>query len=302
MKKLLFAFAFLIAFVPAFAQDGDDAEEVKEGWSNFGKFSLLFSQAAFNDKWMSGGTSNYAGDLGIDYNVNYKKDRFTWDNNFVGQYGLTKIKGEGFNRKTNDKLELHSVAGYQIKEGSRWSYSFFLDFNTQFAKGYNYIDADPEAGTPLTRVEHTNFMSPGYLKFGPGILYKNEEILKVNFAPATARFIFVDKKFTNYPGYQDGDYFGVDFNKTSRFEFGASLDASSELQILDNVALKQKLSLFSNYLEKPGNVDIDYELRLDMKINEFLSANFIFQAIYDDNAIGAFQIREGIGVGFSYNL
>jgi hypothetical protein len=52
-------------------------------------------------------------------------------------------------------------------------------------------------------------------------------------------------------------------------------------------------------LDDPGNVDIDYQINLVMKINKYLSTNVAFQAIYDDNAIGAFQIREVFGLGLN---
>lgn len=39
-----------------------------------------------------------------------------------------------------------------------------------------------------------------------------------------------------------------------------------------------------------------------MTINKYLTTNLIFQAIYDDNAVGAFQIREMFGLGINYKL
>lgn len=298
MKKLCLSLVLLLAFYPVFAQDEDDEgqEEQKEGWTKFGDFSLMFSQAAFNDDWQGGGTSNYAGDLSIEYHFNYKEDRLTWDNSFLGEYGLTRKKDDHFMRKTNDKLQILSVLGYKVAEESHWSYSFMTEFKTQFAKGFDF-DEDTD-----TRIEQTRFMSPGYLKFGPGIYYKRDDWLKVNFSPVTSRFIFVSDRFTTIPGYVDGDYYGMDVGKSMRYEFGASLDASSRISLVDNVDLKQQLSLYSDYLDKPGNVDLDYRLKLDMTINEYLSANFTFQAIYEDKAVSAFQIREVIGVGFSYKL
>ena len=62
------------------------------------------------------------------------------------------------------------------------------------------------------------------------------------------------------------------------------------------------LNLYSNYLEDPQNVDLDYTMNIKMKINELLTTNFIFQTIYDDNAIGAFQVREVFGLGFNYSF
>lgn len=285
----------VFASVAAFAQE-EENETPKEGWTKGGDFTLLFSQSAFNKEWMGGGTSNYTGDIHADYQANYRKGRLNWTNSFLGEYGLTKVKGDEFTRKTNDKIEISSILGYKVAEESKWSYSFMGEFKTQFAKGFEY---DDDANT---RFENTRFMSPGYLKFGPGMFFDNGDVLKVNISPATARFIFVNDVFTTTPGYTDGDYYGMDYGKTSRFEFGASIDATSKISLMDNVDLKQKLSLFSDYLDKPQNINLDYTLRLDMKINRFLTTNFTFQAIYEDKAVSAFQIREVLGVGFSYKL
>lgn len=311
MKKLFLALILSTILSPLYAQDDEGQDEKpKQGWTRSGKFTLLFNQAAFNADWQGGGTSNYAGNLGIDYKAIYKKGRFTWDNKFIGEYGLTKTKGDDYMRKTNDRIEVHSVAGYQVETDSNWNYSFFANFRSQFAKGYEYEEdvdvVDPVTGdvtgTKTLRHENTHFMSPGYLKFGPGILYERGEAFKANFAPATSRFIFADDKFTTITGYEDGSYYGLDQGKSMRFEFGASLDISSKFTLVKNVDIENNLSLYSNYLEDPKNVDLDYTLNLDMKINEYLSANFVFQAIYDDNAAKAFQIREVLGVGFSYKL
>lgn len=299
MKRFFVNLFFLVVLYPAFAQEDVNVTErdtLENGWHKSGDFSLLFSQSAFNNNWQSGGTSNYAGNASLDYEAIYRQDRFTWTNTFLGEYGLTKNKGEQFERKTNDKIEINSIAGYKVAPGSKWSYSFFANFQSQFTKGFEYDDET------FTRVENSRFMSPGYLKFGPGMFYDNGDILKVNIAPATSRFIFVDDMFTTTPGYEDGDYYGMDQGKSMRYEFGASIDATSKISLMDNVDLKQKLSLFSDYLDKPQNIDIDYTLKLDMKINEFLSANFTFQAIYEDKTVKSFQIREALGVGFSYKL
>lgn len=302
MKKILLCLVFFgfIANLSAQEENKEDKEEEqKQGWTNDGNISLLFNQSAFNAEWTGGGTSNIAANLLFDYNFNYLKDDFTWDNKILVDYGLTKQNGDEFARKTSDRLEFNSIAGKQIKE-TNWFYSFFTNFRTQATKGYKYSE-DAETGEIL-RTETTHFLSPGYLQFGPGILWKKNEDLYVNFAPSTARFVFVDSDFTTTPGYVDGDYFGVDEGKSSRFELGASISGYAKFEIVKNVQMENLLNLYSNYLEDPQNVDIDYTMNMKMKINEFLTTNLIFQAIYDDNAVTGFQVREVFGLGFNYAL
>ena len=66
--------------------------------------------------------------------------------------------------------------------------------------------------------------------------------------------------------------------------------------------LENVLNLYSNYLEDMQNVDIDYTAKLVMSINKWMTANVTFQAIYDDNAVKGFQIREALGVGLTYGF
>ena len=114
--------------------------------------------------------------------------------------------------------------------------------------------------------------------------------------------IFVDKEFTNVADYVDGDYFGVDAGESSRFEFGGSLAAYSKYTLVKNVTLEQLLNLYSNYIEDPANVDIDYTLNVSLLVNKYITGSFVFQAIYDDNATSGFQIREVIGLGLKYKF
>lgn len=296
MKKITLL-ALLVFPLISFAQE-EDSEEPKEGWNKSGNISLLFNQAAFNAEWTGGGTSNYAANASLTYDFNYRKGKLTWDNRIVADYGITKTKDDKFSRKTNDRLELNSIVGRQINE-SKWFYSFFLNFRTQFAKGYAFgEDAD---GNEI-RTETTHFMSPGYLQIGPGFLWKENDNLKVNLAPATARLIFVDDMFTTVPGYTDGDYFGVDAGESTRFEFGASISGYAKFDLMENISMENILNLYSNYLEDPQNVDLDYTMNLVLKVNDWISANATFQAIYDDNAVGAFQIREVLGIGVGYKF
>ncbi|GAA4273290.1 DUF3078 domain-containing protein [Aquimarina gracilis] len=306
MKKTLLTLILLVSSTIAFSQEETKEEGPKDGWTRAGNISFLFNQSAFNAEWLGGGTSNIAGNLSISYDFNYRKGSLTWDNKILADYGLTKIKDQEFTRKTNDRFEFNSLLGKQIKE-TNWYYSFFLNFRTQFAPGYEF-GTDAEGNE--TRTEITDIFSPAYLQLGPGILWKKSDNFKVNIAPATARFIFVDGAFTDVgddqaaiDAFNDaGGYFGVEANDTFRFEFGAAVNAYAKFDIMKNVSMENILNLYSNYLEDPQNVDIDYTANVVMTINKYLSTNLTFQAIYDDNAIGAVQVRQVFGLGVNYGF
>ena len=269
------------------------------GWKRGGNFVFLFNQSAFNNEWLGGGTSNMAGNIGVNYDFNYKTPTLIWDNKIIVAYGLTKLKGQEAT-KSDDRIEFTSLLGKEAK--GYWFYSGFLNFKTQMDTGFKNVLNDN--GTPLVttddfnqKVDISHFFSPAYLQVGPGMLWKKSDNLKINIAPVTSRMIFVHSHFTEF-----GPAFGVEQGDSSRFEFGFAVNAYYKFSIMENVTMENIANLYSNYLDNPGNVDIDYQMNLVMKVNKFLSANVSFQAIYDDNAIGAFQIREVFGLGLNYGF
>ena len=66
--------------------------------------------------------------------------------------------------------------------------------------------------------------------------------------------------------------------------------------------MENRLSLYSDYLDKPKNIDFDYTMSLSMRVNKFISTNLIFQFVYDDNEIQRLQILEVLGVGLNIDL
>lgn len=281
------------------AQSSDASQTPKDSIWNFeGNFQFLINQAAFNSEWQGGGTSNYSANVVVNYDINYNKDKYTWDTKILGDYGINKTKEQEFTRKTNDRLEVNSTVGRQI-QNTKWYTSAFVNFRTQFDSGYTFGE---DAEGNQTRTLRTQFVSPAFTQLGLGALWKQSDDIRVNISPVTGRIITANSKFTTTQGYQDGDFFGLDQGKSIRTEFGASVNAFVKFKLMENITVGNVLGLYSNYLEDPQNVDIDYTLNLVMNVNKYISANFTFQTIYDDNAVKGFQVREVLGVGFNYDF
>lgn len=302
MKPQFYLYFFSILFISFTSKaqsTDDDATTQKDSiWKTEGSFQLLINQSAFNNDWQGGGTSNYSANVVVNYDINYDKGKYTWDTKFLGDYGINKTKDQEFYRKTNDRLEINSTVGRQI-EKSNWYTSAFMNFRTQFDNGYSFGE-DDEGNE--TRTLETEFLSPAFVQLGLGALWKKSDAIRVNIAPITGRIITANDRFTTEPGYEDGDFFGLDQGKSIRTEFGASLNAFAKFKLMENIQMGNILSFYSNYLEDPQNVDVDYTMNLIMEVNKYISANFTFQAIYDDNAVRGFQIREVLGIGFNYNF
>ena len=282
MRKTAITLLFLFSIVALSAQE--TAVDTTKLWTKKGNISLLFNQSSYNKQWLGGGTSNIAGNLGVNYDFYYKNGDVVWDNKFILAYGLSKIKGDAKTAKTDDRLELNSLWGKKLN--GQWYYSMYFNFKTQM-----------DTGSDKNNLKISHFFSPAYFQFGPGFLWKKNDNLSVNFSPAAAKLIMVHPHFTQF-----GPSFGVLQGDSSRFEFGASISGYYKLNLMTNVSVENRLNLYSDYLDNPQNVDIDYQMNVIMKINKYLSANLAFQTIYDDNSIKAFQTREVFGLGVNYGF
>src|SRR5690606_3693002 len=107
-KKLLFILVLLLSINSLFAQNKD--EEIPDGWTKKGNISFLFNQSTFSN-WLAGGENNVSGNLGFNYDFNYKKNDWVWDNKLLASYGIVKTKNSAFEKKTDDRLEFNSLLG-----------------------------------------------------------------------------------------------------------------------------------------------------------------------------------------------
>ena len=277
MKKIITVFILLFAIT---LQAQEKKEVTKSTWKKNGNISFLVNQSSFSN-WIAGGDNTVSGNLGINYDFNYTKENLTWDNKLILAYGLNNVKGNG-TRKTDDRFEFNSLVGIKAKEN--WSYSFFLNFKTQFTNGYDY------SKTP--KVKTSAFLAPGYLSFGPGMLWKKSDNFKINFAPITSKITLVSDEFS-------GQY-GTDLGNNTRYEFGFNASLNHKTTLMENVTMENILNIYSNYLDTPQNIDIDYQLSFVMQINKYLSTNLNFHTIVDDNASSKVQFKEVFGLGVNY--
>ena len=281
------------------SQENIDTLKIKTNWKTNGNAIFLINQSSFSN-WTSGGQSSVSGTLKINYNLNYFDNGWAWDTKILSAFGLNKISGSDFLKKTDDRIEINSVVGKKFNNNliGKWSYSSFFNFQTQFAKGYRF---GKDTNGNSIRTEKSRFFSPATTQLGIGLYWKKDQNFWINVAPMTGKLILVNRLFTKNLN-DNQSYFGVKQNGNSRFELGASVRSFYKTEIYENITLENRLSLYSDYLDKPKNIDFDYTLNVTMKVNKFISTNLVFQFVYDDNEIKRMQIREVLGVGLNIDL
>lgn len=271
---------YLCCSFSSFAQEDEKKDSIPKIWKTNTKVTFLLNQSTFSN-WIAGGSNSVAGNLNLNYEFNYNKDNWNWDNKVTSGFGLSYVDEQG-TRKTDDRFEYNSILSYKSK--NNWFFSFYDNLKTQYTKGYDYSKTPKE--------EVSNFFSPAYLSFGPGFLWKKSKTKYVNIAPSSSRFTFVSDTFS-------GKY-GVDEGRNSSFSLGFNLSSYYKFTLAKDVEMENTLALYSDYLDKPQNVDVDYQLNFLLKINKHLSTNLGFHTIVDDNASSKIQFRQLFGLGVNY--
>ena len=284
MKNLLTTLLIVLTATFASAQTTDTAAmdsttaDTVSYWKTGGKFTTLFNQTSLTN-WAGGGQSSLSLASNFEYFANYADGKKSWQNNISGSYGINEIKGEE-TRKTQDYLEINSKYGRNISP--LWSLSGFATVQSQFTPGYNY-ENDPEGTNYIS-----NFFAPGYVLEGIGFEYNlPDQGFSFTISPLTVKHTFVMDE-----GVKATDY-GLDSGETVRTEVGAYLKIDYKKTIAEHINFSSNLLLYSNYIEKPENVDVNWKNEVTLKVNKWLSVNFIAHFIYDDDV--KFEETEEIG-------
>lgn len=271
-------------------------------WTKTGDLSINFNQINFTN-WAAGGENALSGVALMNYEINFDDGSNSWKNKAILGYGLQYISEDY--KKTEDKIDLSSLYGRKWKE--KWDVSVLAFLQTQFVEGF---DGDNDS------VAVSNFMAPGYLGIGPGLTYKPVDYFTVFVSPATAQWVIVNDQrladagaFGVAPAEYDAEELKIKDGEMSKFQFGAAVKFQFKKDIAKNINLETTLSLFSDYLSKPENIIVNWDVVLDMAVNSWLSAKLTTNLIYDDNVtifdkdgkkLGPrVQFKEMFGLGFA---
>jgi hypothetical protein len=234
------------------------------GWNFGGKFKLDMSQVGLVN-WNKGGKNTITGITNLSMHLNYIQKDFHWANLFEMGYG-GQIIGSKYS-KAEDRIQFTSKVGKSA--GKKWYYTGLLDFKTQMTAGYNPDDDS---------LKTSNWMAPGYLFLSAGMDFIPHKDLSIFLSPLTYRSTYVmDRELS------DSGSFGLDPGQKIMHEIGAYIKFFYKHEILKNVTFQTNLDLYSNYLKNPQNIDVDWRVLLDMKINSFLTASISTHLIYDDD-------------------
>jgi len=322
---LLFLFSFSIttsAQIIRTTLDPAQLPKVPSNWTKKNQLGFDISEIAFVN-WSAGGTSSISGLFKGEFGRTYVKGNHKWFNELIVKYGLNQQDGTEL-RKTDDAIQLNSTYGFRKDTLSNWYYSAKFNFNTQFTNGYNYPNKDIAISKPF---------APAYIFLGAGAENSNKEKNRTfYFSPITLKTTLVlDDYLANQgsfgvkkavymtdPNNPDSQLL-VEEGQKVKAEFGILLTAYMKSEIFKNIFYENRLNLYTDYLNRFGNVDVDYDTRLDLVVNAYVKANIGIHLVYDDDiktkvdvvdpVTGATsqvndgpraQLRQVLGVGLVY--
>ena len=178
----------------------------------------------------------------------------------------------------------------------------------------------------LSMVINSTSGTPGYLFFGAGTSYiSQDQKFNLYLSPLTQKSTFVlDQRLADRGAFgvekavlnADGNV--VTPGENHLLELGFLITHNWNLNIAKNVDLKSRLNLYTDYLASFGNVDVDWELNIKMRVNKYILTTIGTHLIYDDdilfdevkNADGIItdlgetrvQFKQVLGVGIAYDF
>ena len=294
MKKFCSVLVLVVFFCCGALAQADEQGYVEGAWDLNGVTGINLSQTTLVN-WSAGGENSMAGNIYLNGSLKHKTGDWLWVNTLVLEYGLSKVESQG-NRKTNDNIDFSTQLGYSISD--KWFFTGMGSFKTQFYNGYNYPDKDNYI---------SKFMAPAYSNLSLGVEFRPKSNYSLFASPASGKFTFVQDDYLSELGA-----FGVNPGDKFRAEFGAYFKARAEQSVMENVNLISTVDLFTAYNKTFGDVDINWDVMISMKINKYLSASLNTTLKYDNdiktfddegNQRGAkIQFKEILGVGFAYSF
>ena len=260
-------------------------------WTNGATIGLNVTQTYLSN-WAAGVQSSVATTALFSYFANYLKGKDSWDNTLDMAYGLLRQGDAGQWIKTDDRIDVASKYG---REASKvWYYSGLLNFRSQFAPGFNIANGREIRTKNVDGEERdariSDFLSPGYMLVALGMDYRPSNTFSAFIAPVTLKTTFVMNQdladagaFGVDPAVYDASGVKLEDGANIRNELGGYIKFAVKADLMENVGLQTRLDLFSNYQNNPGNIDVNWEALISMKVNKYLSVSITTQLLYDDD-------------------
>jgi hypothetical protein len=265
-------------------------------WKQGGLYNFNLSQSSLSN-WAAGGDNfNMSLNTYFNYYFFFKKANQNLDNNIDVNLGFIQSTSLG-GRKNDDRLDFLSKYGYQIDTSGMWFISGLFNLRSQFFDGFSF------SGTNSTLT--SSFLAPAYIILFAGLDFKPTPHFSIFFSPLTSRTTLLLNNTLSKLGK-----YGVPIGDKISKEVGTFITVNYNNTIATNINYKGRADFFSNYNQKPENINLYMTNMFTFKINKYFSASYNLDLIYDDKikifgplkTSPGLQLKSVIGIGFQKSL
>lgn len=277
-RLLLLSLSLGLAFcsLPLSAQEAVDSAATPKNWTTGGGAGFDFAQLALINPRVGAGSNRIGFGGLINLFANYKKEKFTWDNSGSLQLAAQRIGGRNSPFEKNlDILRLTSRPSFRLGEGKFFG-AVEADAITLLLPTYkgNLLKPEDENENAISR-----FLSPLQVTISPGLEYKVNDHLSFLYSPASLKWIYVGND-----SIASLNVHGNELGENDFLQMGSNLIARyNNIFLNERLSWTSALNLYSNYLQKPENIDVFWTNDLGLTIVKNLSINLVTQLFYDDD-------------------
>ncbi len=300
-------------------------------WKIGGGTGIDFSQLLLINPKVGAGENR----IGIGGNTNfyahYNKGRLSWKNTANINFAVQKLgrSSERPFQKSLDEFRVSSIALYNLTKDDPFAYALDMLFLSQLTPTFQgNILSRPDSGyqRPIAKL-----LSPATITISPGFAYKPNDKLSVMVSPASLKLITVADdsiarlsnaaqtnslhgnplgRFASEEAFRqsyhvrptgkinDSTYYANTF-----LNLGATLKAMYQNKFLKDkdgkarLGVTTSLTLYSNYLRNPQNIDVEWLTQTDLYIIKGLSVTLTTNLFYDHDVLVQYDRDKNINTG-----
>jgi Protein of unknown function (DUF3078) len=321
MKKKLIFLISLTYILPCFAQKKISDSAIKMQWKTGAVLSLIVGQAG-SKNWASGSdVFSISINSFLNAHANGSRGRWYFNNSLTASYGFIN-SDEYATIKNDDKIDLFSTFGKNLKAKPTYGLGVAFNFYSQFSNGYDrdYLNQGLKRRT-------SGFFAPAYITIAPfGLNMRKYDVdlyvtalgfrgVIVSNAPYSYLFqggiipnSIINEKNSATKERSIAEMYGLDPKKTIQIQVGPYISLGYIKELCKNVTYSERLDLFSDFSRaKPGNIDVFWINTFYLQVNKWLNAFYSLDLAYDDDVkkFGYFkdhpalQSKSILGIGVS---
>jgi hypothetical protein len=302
MKKKILLLVYAVWLLPLFGNTQESAQDTSY-WMRTAGLGFDFAQLLQINPRQGAGQNRLGMAGAVKFSIAYKKNKIAWDNSVLWQFGLQRLGAGVIStggttqkipfQKSIDELRANTKVGYSIAENNRVFLA--LDFSLLSQLTPTYLGNAQFPGNFLSDIAgsgaNSRFFAPATMTLSAGIDFKPSPKLSIFYTPLGGKFIVVaDDRIAQLgvhgnPVARDGLGNVIDFKSTFT-GLGSLVRIQYNSKFLeDRLALASNLALFSNYLDNPQNVDLDWTNQLDFSIFKGLQVTVLLNLFYDHDVL-----------------